>query len=81
MNVGFGWKLLENLVWKTTFAYWKPGAWWSYAYPNTAAIYAFNNGTVPTAGAAGGDQTRALFGLGRDIDPLFGVESNILFQF
>ncbi len=38
------WKLLENFTWNTTFAYWQPGTWWSYAYPNTAHIYRVNRG-------------------------------------
>jgi hypothetical protein len=80
IDAGFDWKLLENLVWKCTFAYWKPGNWWSYAYPNTAEIYrgvgagtpARNYNTTP-----GG----SLVGLGRDVDPFFAVESNLLVSF
>ncbi|MFC1836062.1 hypothetical protein ACFL2Q_15305, partial [Thermodesulfobacteriota bacterium] len=39
IDLGLNWKLLEGLTWNTTFAYWKPGNWWGYAFPNTAAIY------------------------------------------
>jgi hypothetical protein len=83
VDAGFSWKLLENLVWKSTFAYWQPGSWWSYAYPNTANIYRFAGGTVPgTAGTlAGADRQDAIAGAGRSIDPLFAVESNLLINF
>ncbi len=83
VDAGVSWKLLENLVWNSTFAYWKPGSWWSYAYPNTAAIYRANAGAVPgTAGnLAGADRVNALSGIGRDIAPLFAVESNLQVNF
>ncbi len=84
VNTGFQWKLLENLVWQSTFAYWKPGTWWSYAYPNTAAIYRLNPRTaIPMTGvaAASAQGQAALSNLGRDIDPLFAVESNLMVHF
>ena len=83
VDAGFSWKLLENLVWKSTFAYWQPGTWWSYAYPNTANIYRLAGGTVPGAAGtlAGADQQDAIAGVGRTINPLFAVESNLLINF
>jgi len=77
VDAGLAWKILENLAWKTTFAYWKPGAWWSYAYPNTAAIYRSNGGAAIVAN----DPIRAQTDLGRDINPLFAIESNLLISF
>lgn len=77
VDAGFEWKLLENLVWRATCAYWKPGTWWSFAYPNTAALYRANGGAAITAA----DNVNALVGLGRDVDPLFAVESNLLISF
>ncbi len=32
MNLGFDWKLLEGLTFKTRYSYWKPGQWFDYAY-------------------------------------------------
>ncbi len=32
MNLGFDWKLLEGLTFKTRYSYWKPGKWFDYAY-------------------------------------------------
>jgi hypothetical protein len=78
INAGFAWKLLENLVWKSTFAYWKPGTWWSHAYPNTAAIYRANAGIIPAVPPI---PAGALQGIGRDIDPLFATESTLLVSF
>jgi hypothetical protein len=77
VDLGFNWKLLENLTWDTTLAYWKPGTWWSYAYPNTAAIY--NLGLVPNTYAA--TEAIATQQLGRDIDALFAVESKLSVTF
>lgn len=80
VDLGVNWKILENLTWNTTFAYWQPGTWWSYAFPDTAHIYRV--GIVPnsnTNDAAG--ELNATFGAGRKIDPLFAVETNLLVQF
>jgi len=75
-DLGVDWKLLEGLTWSTTFAYWKPGNWWSYAYPNTAHLYRI--GTVPNNNTNEADAT---FGLGREIDGLFSVETKLLINF
>lgn len=82
-DLGFDWKLLENLVWSGTFAYWKPGNWWGYALPNTAQIYRATNGAAATANpnntAAG--EALATFNVGRDIDPLFAAETSLRIHF
>jgi hypothetical protein len=70
---GVAWKLLENLTWNTTLAWWKPGAWWSYAYPDTAAIYRFNNGAAITTA----NYPIAISRAGRDINPIFAVETTL----
>jgi len=80
IDLGFNWKLLENLTWDTTLAYWKPGAWWAFAYPNTAHLYVL--GIVPNANpntAAG--EAAATFALGRDINALFSVETRLMVTF
>jgi hypothetical protein len=80
-DVAVDWKILENLTWRTIGAYWQPGNWWSYAYPNTAAIY--RAGVAPnsnsTSSAAG--EALAIRGIGRTIDPLMSVETSILVSF
>jgi hypothetical protein len=80
VDLGINWKLLENLTWDTTLAYWKPGTWWSFAFPNTAEIYKL--GYVPTAipNNAFGEAT-ATQQLGREIDALFSVETRLLVSF
>jgi len=76
-DLGVNWKLLENLTWNTTIAYWKPGNWWGAAYPNTAAIYTINGGTLPTTGT----QAQATVNFNRGIDPLIAFETNLLVSF
>jgi hypothetical protein len=80
IDAGFNWKLLENLMWGSTFAYWTPGNWWAYAYPNTAAIYRANGGATIVANTAG-NRPAALFNLDRHIDPLFAVETKLTVSF
>jgi hypothetical protein len=77
VDAGFDWKLLENMVWSSTFAYWKPGSWWAYAYPNTAAIYRAH----PGAAILTADYTNGRVGLDRDIAPLFAVQSDLTINF
>ncbi|MBI5571564.1 MAG: hypothetical protein HY914_16600 [Desulfomonile tiedjei] len=83
VNVGADWKILENCTWSTTIAWWKPGNWWAYAYPNTAAIYTANGGAVINLAAAPGSAQAlaAMTGLNRDINPLLAVETKLLFNF
>jgi hypothetical protein len=76
VDFGANWKLLENLTWNTTFAYWQPGTWWSYAYPNTAYLYSI--GVTPTSNTS---EANAIFGAGRKIDPLMALETTLLIQF
>lgn len=82
-DLGVDWKLLEGLTWSTTFAYWKPGNWWSYAYPNAAYLYRLNPAgganANPNNTAAG--ETNATWNLGREIDGLFSVETKLLVNF
>ena len=80
VDLGINWKLLENLTWDTTLAYWKPGNWWAFAYPNTAELYRL--GITPNANpntAAG--EIAATQQLGRDINAFFSVESRLLVTF
>jgi len=78
VDLGFDWKLLENFTLRHVFAFWKPGNWWSYAYPNTVAIYRRNGGTVPQAPT---DSVGALTDAGRDINPLFAFQTEFRTEF
>lgn len=81
-DLGVNWKILENLNWDTTLAYWKPGNWWAYAYPNTAEIYRLFGGAAPTTNPNSAiGETAATQQLGRDIDALFAVETRLLVTF
>lgn len=73
---GVAWKLLENLTWNTTVAWWKPGSWWSYAYPDTAALYRATAG-----GAVTSNYPIAISRAGRNIDALFAVETTMMVSF
>ncbi len=77
VDLGVNWKLLEGLTWNTTIGYWKPGNWWAYAYPNTAAI--LSGGFA--ADSATEFPIQAKFNAGRDIDPLVAIESSFLWTF
>jgi hypothetical protein len=80
IDLGANWKVLEHLTWNTTFALWRPGAWWSYACPDTASIYragiAPNDNPNNPAGEA-----IATAGRGRRIDPLIAVETTFFIGF
>jgi hypothetical protein len=78
VDLGWSWKVLENLTWNSVLALWQPGAWWSYAYPNTAEIYRRNGGVVPQFPP---DQAGATYGFGRPINMLVGFESSFLVEF
>lgn len=78
VDFGWNWKVLENLTWNSVLAFWQPGSWWSYAYPNTAEIYRRNGGTVPQDPL---DEVGATSGLGRKIDCLVGFESSLIVSF
>lgn len=77
VDAGVNWKLLEGLSWNTTVAYWRPGNWWGYAFPNTAQIYFANGG----AGITAPDYVNATFNPGRKIAPLVAVETSLLINF
>ncbi|MGB6065667.1 MAG: hypothetical protein WBG50_12740 [Desulfomonilaceae bacterium] len=88
---GFDWKLLENFTWSVKACLWQPGSFWSYAYPNTAQLYrifgspAANVGASPAAPGGitetAASEANATYHLGRQIDPLFGVQSTLLITF
>jgi hypothetical protein len=80
VDFGLDWKLLENFTVSSTFAFWQPGNWWSYAFPNTAAIYrAIGTPNSNTDTAAG--EALAIIGLGRSIAPLFAIETTLRTDF
>jgi hypothetical protein len=81
MNMGFDWKILEHLIWKARFAYWQPGAWWSFAYPNTAWMHRALPGTDLTTLSGPVAESLATYGRGRKIDPLFAIETSLLIEF
>jgi hypothetical protein len=77
VDFGVNWQILDRLTWNTLFAYWQPGTWWSFAYPNTANIYRTNGG----AAIGAGNRQLAIFGAGREIDPLIAIETNLVLNF
>ncbi|MFH1115286.1 MAG: hypothetical protein V1792_15355 [Pseudomonadota bacterium] len=78
IDLGVNWQILQNLTWNTTCAYWQPGTWWSYAYPNTANIYRTNPGATI---AAASTRAGAITGAGREVDPLILMETSLLINF
>ena len=80
VDLGVDWKLLENMTWQTKFAYWHPGNWWAFAYPNTAYLYwlAANGTRNPTDYD---NFQNATVRAGRDIDPLIALETTITLAF
>ncbi len=77
VDAGYTWQLLENLTWTGTFAYWQPGTFWSFALPNTVEVI---KGVASNAAYAA-SPADAQWGLGREIDPLFAFESQLLISF
>ena len=77
VDFGANWKMLEGLTWNNTFAYWSPGTWWSYAYPNTANLYRLTApGVAPTSNFA-----VTSVNVGRKIDPLFAIRTELVADF
>ncbi|MDQ7785877.1 MAG: hypothetical protein RDU20_23555, partial [Desulfomonilaceae bacterium] len=77
IDLGLNWQILEGLIWNSMFAYWQPGSWWGYAYPNTAAIYRGTGG----AAIGAGNRVLAISGAGREIAPLILIETSLLINF
>lgn len=76
VNAGCDWRLLEGLTLRSTFAYWQPGKWFSYAgMDKTNPNWRSDN----PAGLAGG----ANWGItpGRTIDPIYGVDFRVEGEF
>ncbi len=70
-DAGFDWKLLEGLTVNTTFAYWQPGRWFSYACINKGIL---NWNTQTLANNFGTDPSRT-------ITPIFGVDLRVSADF
>jgi hypothetical protein len=75
IDVGFDWKVLENLTWKFLFAYWQPGDWFKYAYVDRSRA------TQLSVGAPIPPYTWGETNPGRTIDPLIGIQSSLLIEF
>ena len=75
VDTGFDWKLLEGLTVRSTFAYWVPGKWFSYAAMDKANP-AWLQGTAAALRAGN-------FGIDKDrgIDPIYGVDIRIEGEF
>lgn len=75
IDTGFDWKLLEGLTVRSTFAYWVPGKWFSYAAMDKANP-AWLQATAATLRAGN-------FGIDKDrgIDPIYGVDIRIEGEF
>ena len=80
VDLGVDWKLLEHLTWDTTIAYWKPGNWWAFAYPNTAELYRLGITPTNNPNSAAGE-VASTQQLGRDINAFFSVETRLLVSF
>ncbi len=84
VDAGVSWKLLENLCWNTTLAFWLPGAWWGAAFPDTAFLYRVLGGAaLPTPEAANNPagEANATSNISRNISPLGAVETSLLVSF
>jgi hypothetical protein len=68
---GFDWKLLEGLTLNTTFAFWQPGRWFSYACIDKVVP----NWNTPTFGNNWGTDPS------RTISPIFGIDFKIVGDF
>ncbi len=84
IDAGINWKLLENLTWNTTLAFWQPGSWWGAAFPDTAFLYRVQGGTaLPTPAVANNaaGEINATPNINRPISPLGAVETRLLITF
>jgi hypothetical protein len=76
ITAGCDWKLLENMTWRSLFAYWQPGPWFKHAYQDLTqstfiagppdTIYANLLGSINPS---------------RPISPLIAFQSSFLFEF
>ena len=79
VDAGFDWRLLEGLTLRTTFAYWVPGQWFSYAaMSKTNPVWTQGGDNAPGPLAGGG-----MWGTvpGRTIDAIYGVDFRIEGEF
>lgn len=67
IDAGADWKLLEGLTLRTTFGYWQPGKWFSYAYQDKSVP---GWGRASNANAANNWLTRP----DKTIDAIYGVD-------
>jgi hypothetical protein len=67
VNVGFHWKLMENLTWKVLLARWQPGDWFKWAYLD----WSLRTSVIP------GESINPW----RTIDPLIAVQTSVLVDF
>jgi len=84
IDAGINWKLLENLTWNTTLAFWQPGPWWSAAFPDTAFLYRIGGGAalpVPAAVNNAAGEADATPSINRPISLLGAVETSLLITF
>ncbi len=84
VDAGINWKLLENLTWNTTLAFWQPGPWWGAAFPDTAFLYRVLGGAaLPSTAAANNavGEANATPNINRPISPLGAVETSLMITF
>lgn len=82
VDAGFEWKLLENFTVRTTWGYWQPGKWFSFAcISKSNTLWQAANGTNPGASATP-------TGIGfwgtvpdRSIDPVMALNVQLLADF
>jgi hypothetical protein len=81
IDAGVSWKLLENLTWSTTFAFWRPGPWWAAAFPDTANVYRALGGAAVTGNPNNAVGEAIAARPDRIIAPLGAVETSLLISF
>ena len=81
IDAGVNWKLLENLTWNTTFAFWQPGPWWAAAFPDTANVYRALGGAAATGNPNNAVGEAIAARPDRTIAPLGAVETTLVISF
>jgi hypothetical protein len=80
-NAGFQWKVLENLTWKSLFAYWQPGKWFNWAYQDlTVSTVNLIMPVPPDTNPNYGNLTGSI-NPSRTISPIIAFQSSFLFEF
>jgi hypothetical protein len=82
VTAGTDWKLLEGLTWSARGAYWQPGGWFKFACVDKRFV-TFDTTGFPTPLQGDGAAIGSAWGVNpnRSIDPIWGFQSNLVFDF